>query len=264
MILEGGGALKLIDLGVVRVPGLEEFPPENVPGTAAYMAPEMAEGEPGNEATDIYALGVTLFRAFTGEYPYANADAMSPPRRTRPKPVHRAAPRSAGLDRGGARPRDRARPGAALSRRERVRGGDGGGAAARADRPPPAADSLRARAGARVAGHFGAAGAGARGVAVGASIGRGSLPLPRAGRGRGPRRRRGRVRGSCPWCASPLSEFAAAPHPPRDARHPLPASGERGDGSGRKRAGSWFPALGCASPRPSPRSRGRGDKDQTE
>jgi serine/threonine protein phosphatase PrpC len=85
VILEGGGALKLIDLGVVRVPGLEEFPPEAIPGTLAYRAPEMAEGEPGNEATDVYALGVTLFRAFTGEYPYANADAVSPPRRNRPQ-----------------------------------------------------------------------------------------------------------------------------------------------------------------------------------
>ncbi len=78
VILEGGGSLKLIDLGVVRVPGLEEFPPENIPGTAAYMAPEMFAGEPGNEATDIYALGVTMFRAFTGEYPYGNVDADQP------------------------------------------------------------------------------------------------------------------------------------------------------------------------------------------
>jgi serine/threonine protein phosphatase PrpC len=85
VILEAGGSLKLIDLGVVRVPGLEEFPPENIPGTAAYMAPEMLAGAAGSEATDIYALGVTMFRAFTGEYPYGNLDATSPPRRSRPK-----------------------------------------------------------------------------------------------------------------------------------------------------------------------------------
>ncbi|HWS08855.1 MAG TPA: protein phosphatase 2C domain-containing protein, partial [Xanthobacteraceae bacterium] len=32
VILESGGSLKLIDLGVVRVPGLEDFPPEDIPG----------------------------------------------------------------------------------------------------------------------------------------------------------------------------------------------------------------------------------------
>jgi serine/threonine protein kinase len=85
VILQREGALKLVDLGVVRVPGWEDFPPEDIPGTAAYMAPEMFKGEAGDEATDIYGLGVTMFRAFTGEYPYGNADAVSPPRRGRPK-----------------------------------------------------------------------------------------------------------------------------------------------------------------------------------
>jgi len=85
VILESGGSMKLIDLGVVRVPGLEEFPPENIPGTRAYMAPEMLAGEAGNEGTDIFALGVTMFRAFTGEYPYGNLDATSSPRHSRAK-----------------------------------------------------------------------------------------------------------------------------------------------------------------------------------
>ncbi len=84
VILESGGSLKLIDLGVVRVPGMEDAPPEDIPGTPAYMAPEMFDGEAGNEATDIYALGVTMFRAFTGEFPYGNPDATSGPRRDRP------------------------------------------------------------------------------------------------------------------------------------------------------------------------------------
>jgi serine/threonine protein phosphatase PrpC len=85
VILEGGGALKLIDLGAVRVPGLEHTPPNEIPGTQAYIAPEMFAGEPGNEATDMYALGATMFRAFTGEFPYGNIDATSPPRRNWPK-----------------------------------------------------------------------------------------------------------------------------------------------------------------------------------
>jgi serine/threonine protein phosphatase PrpC len=85
VILEGGGSLKLVDFGVVRVRGLENAPPEEIPGTRAYVAPEMLAGEPGNEATDLYALGVTLFRAFTGAFPYGNADATSPPSRDRPQ-----------------------------------------------------------------------------------------------------------------------------------------------------------------------------------
>jgi serine/threonine protein kinase len=47
----------------------------------------MFEGEVGNEATDIYALGITMFRAFTREFPYGNADTTSPPRRDRPTPL---------------------------------------------------------------------------------------------------------------------------------------------------------------------------------
>jgi serine/threonine protein phosphatase PrpC len=87
VILESGGSLKLIDLGVVRVPGLEDFPPSDIPSTPGYTAPEMFEGEPGDDATDVYSLGVTMFRAFTGEFPYGNPDAMSPPRRDRPKRI---------------------------------------------------------------------------------------------------------------------------------------------------------------------------------
>jgi serine/threonine protein phosphatase PrpC len=92
VILQSEGSLKLIDLGVVRVPGMEDFPPEDIPGTLGYMAPEMLAGEPGNEATDIYALGVTMFRAFASEFPYGNLDGTSPPRLKRPKPLSELRP----------------------------------------------------------------------------------------------------------------------------------------------------------------------------
>jgi serine/threonine protein phosphatase PrpC len=85
VILEHDRSLKLLDLGVVRILGFEDSLPENIPGTPGYMAPEMFAGEPGNEATDVYALGVTMFRAFTGEFPYGNPDATGAPRRDRPK-----------------------------------------------------------------------------------------------------------------------------------------------------------------------------------
>jgi serine/threonine protein phosphatase PrpC len=92
VMLEAGGSLKLLDLGVVRLPGLEDFPPEAIPGTAAYVAPEMFSGEAGNAATDIYALGVTMFRAFAGTFPYGNADATSQPHLHRPRDLATARP----------------------------------------------------------------------------------------------------------------------------------------------------------------------------
>jgi serine/threonine protein phosphatase PrpC len=85
VMLEAGGSLKLLDLGAVRLPGMEDLPPDAIPGTTAYMAPEMFAGEAGNAATDIYALGVTLFRSFTGSFPYGNPDATSAPILERPK-----------------------------------------------------------------------------------------------------------------------------------------------------------------------------------
>jgi serine/threonine protein phosphatase PrpC len=84
VLLEAEAGLKLLDLGVVRLPGLEDGPPDPIPGTAAYMAPEMFIGEAGNERTDVFALGVTLFRAFSGSFPYGNVDATSRARLERP------------------------------------------------------------------------------------------------------------------------------------------------------------------------------------
>ena len=142
VILEDGGSLKLIDLGVVRVLGQEDFPTEQIPGTPAYMAPEMFAGEAGNEATDIYALGVTMFRAFTGEFPYGNPDATSPPRRDRPQPLSALRPDLPAWLQATLGASDRHRSGRTLSGCDGICRRDGGGTGARAGADVPAADAL--------------------------------------------------------------------------------------------------------------------------
>jgi serine/threonine protein phosphatase PrpC len=90
VLLEPGtGGLRLVDLGVARLPQLEDFAASDIPGTPSYMAPEMLAGtSPGDERSDIYALGVTLYRLFSGgAYPYGEVEPFSRPRFGQPAPL---------------------------------------------------------------------------------------------------------------------------------------------------------------------------------
>ena len=53
---------------------------EEIPGTPSYMAPELFNGEKGDAQSDVYAVGVTLYRLFTGHYPYGEVEPFSRPR----------------------------------------------------------------------------------------------------------------------------------------------------------------------------------------
>jgi serine/threonine protein phosphatase PrpC/serine/threonine protein kinase len=77
--------LKLIDLGVARLPNMEDIPLERAPGTASYMAPELFAGASGDERSDQFALGVTIFRMFTRAYPYGEIEPFSHPSFRKPK-----------------------------------------------------------------------------------------------------------------------------------------------------------------------------------
>jgi serine/threonine protein phosphatase PrpC len=84
VLLTNDGGLKLIDLGVARLPKVDEFVGDEAPGTPSYMAPEMFDGAGASEASDQYALGVSLYRMFTGTYPYGEIEPFSHPRFGRP------------------------------------------------------------------------------------------------------------------------------------------------------------------------------------
>jgi serine/threonine protein phosphatase PrpC len=93
VILESNGGLKLIDLGVARLRQFEEPESFEAPGTRSYMAPELFGGAPAEESSDIFALGVTIYRMFSGgAYPYGEVEAFAQPRFGRPTPLSKHRP----------------------------------------------------------------------------------------------------------------------------------------------------------------------------
>lgn len=51
----------------------DEVDRRTMAGTVAYLSPEQARGEPAGPASDLYAAGVMLYRALTGEVPFSGS-----------------------------------------------------------------------------------------------------------------------------------------------------------------------------------------------
>jgi serine/threonine-protein kinase len=66
VMLDGQGRARLTDFGlsVEAAPGKS---PEDFAGTVGYMAPERFEGKPATVRSDLYALGLVLYEACTGQ-----------------------------------------------------------------------------------------------------------------------------------------------------------------------------------------------------
>jgi len=63
--------LKILDFGLAEVEGQAvESEAHAVRGTAQFMAPEQVLGDPVDARTDIYSLGVVMFRMLTGQLPF--------------------------------------------------------------------------------------------------------------------------------------------------------------------------------------------------
>ncbi len=74
VLVANDGTVKLLDFGLARAMD-EGFGEQSVlAGTPYYMAPEQLDGSPVDHRADIYALGVVLFRMFTGHLPFSDGN----------------------------------------------------------------------------------------------------------------------------------------------------------------------------------------------
>ncbi|MER7280286.1 serine/threonine-protein kinase [Dactylosporangium sp. NPDC000244] len=89
MLTEGGA--KLVDFGISAVAGDDSDIGGHILGTPAYLAPERIRGLPTTAATDVYALGLLLYRALAGHFPWpegaSTTGVLEAHRRTRPAPL---------------------------------------------------------------------------------------------------------------------------------------------------------------------------------
>jgi serine/threonine-protein kinase len=84
------GMVKLADFGIAKAAEQSDITKVgSVLGTAAYLAPEQARGEPAGPGSDMYALGVVAYQLMAGRLPYEAAsltdlarlqDSSPPPR----------------------------------------------------------------------------------------------------------------------------------------------------------------------------------------
>lgn len=79
VLFDEEGRPKLGDFGLARSTAASGTLTEagTVLGTAAYISPEQAAGEPAGSASDVYSFGVILFRMLTGALPFTADSALA-------------------------------------------------------------------------------------------------------------------------------------------------------------------------------------------
>src|ERR687898_955696 len=76
ILITGLGDVKVTDFGIARAAASSTMTRTgHILGTAHYISPEQAMGEPVGPASDLYSLGVVLYEMLTGELPF---DADTP------------------------------------------------------------------------------------------------------------------------------------------------------------------------------------------
>lgn len=71
IMLTPDGTVKLMDFGIAKVAGEQKMTQVNkIVGTVEFMAPELIQGKDASAASDIYAMGVTLYELTSGKLPF--------------------------------------------------------------------------------------------------------------------------------------------------------------------------------------------------
>jgi|SRR5579884_4276760 len=77
LLLDRYGRVHVADFGIASAAGLDSLTQTGtVLGTAAYLSPEQAMGEPTSPASDLYSLAVVAFELLTGRRPF-EADSVA-------------------------------------------------------------------------------------------------------------------------------------------------------------------------------------------
>jgi serine/threonine-protein kinase len=91
-----GGQVKLADFGIAKAAEQSDITKVgSVLGTAAYLSPEQARGEPAGPPADLYALGVVSYQLLAGRLPYESTSLTELARQQdtmAPTPLHELDP----------------------------------------------------------------------------------------------------------------------------------------------------------------------------
>jgi len=78
VMLTPDGRTKLMDLGIARnIDGESITHASSILGTAGYVSPEQARGDPVDHRSDIYSLGCVLYEMLTGRQPFEAQDPLA-------------------------------------------------------------------------------------------------------------------------------------------------------------------------------------------
>jgi serine/threonine-protein kinase len=75
VIVDDEGRAKVTDFGIARAGASDMTETGSIMGTAQYLSPEQAQGQPVDARSDLYSIGVVLYELLTGAPPF---DADSP------------------------------------------------------------------------------------------------------------------------------------------------------------------------------------------